>query len=68
VCIQLNHGIDLSADGKTLFASTVDVVYAYNYDAASMKVGAPKTIISGMVGVSLPFSLYGRVIAGLGLK
>jgi hypothetical protein len=48
----LNHGIDLSADGKTLFASTADVVYSYSYDAATMKAGTPRTIISGMVSLS----------------
>ncbi|KAF2431154.1 soluble quino protein glucose dehydrogenase [Tothia fuscella] len=44
----MNHGIDLSADGKTLFASTISVVYAFPYDAATAKAGTPKTVVSGM--------------------
>ena len=45
----LNHGIVLSKDGKTLFASTATSVYAWNYDAATMSVnGTSKLIVSGM--------------------
>ncbi|KAG6111242.1 hypothetical protein E4U31_004752 [Claviceps sp. LM219 group G6] len=45
---SLNHGIQLSADGKTLFASSVNDVYAYDYDAYKGTVGAAKRIITGM--------------------
>ncbi|KAF2019529.1 soluble quino protein glucose dehydrogenase [Aaosphaeria arxii CBS 175.79] len=44
----LNHGIDLSADGKTLFVSSMTTVFSYSYDAAAGTVGARKTLITGM--------------------
>lgn len=45
---QLNHGIALTADGKTLFASSSTDVYAYDYDAATGVAGPPRSIITGM--------------------
>lgn len=48
----MNHGIDISADGKTLYASTMSVVYAFPYDAAAARAGTPKTVVSGMVSSS----------------
>ncbi|POR34603.1 L-sorbosone dehydrogenase [Tolypocladium paradoxum] len=45
---SLNHGIALSADGKTIFASSSTDVYAYDYDAAEGMAGAGRKIISGM--------------------
>ncbi len=45
---KTNHGIALSADGKTLFVSNLQKVTAYPYDAAAGTVGTGKTIISGM--------------------
>ncbi|KAF2640048.1 soluble quino protein glucose dehydrogenase [Massarina eburnea CBS 473.64] len=44
----LNHGIDLSADGKTLFVSSMSTVWSYPYDAAAGTVGTRKTLITGM--------------------
>ncbi|KAF2793095.1 soluble quino protein glucose/sorbosone dehydrogenase [Melanomma pulvis-pyrius CBS 109.77] len=44
----LNHGIDLSADGKTLFVSSMTTVSSYPYDAAAGTVGTKKTLITGM--------------------
>ncbi|KAF2254542.1 glucose sorbosone dehydrogenase [Trematosphaeria pertusa] len=44
----LNHGIDLSADGKTLFVSSITTVFSYPYDAAAGTVGTRKTLITGM--------------------
>lgn len=44
----LNHGIDLSADGKTLFVSSLTTVWSYPYDAAAGTVGTRKTLITGM--------------------
>ena len=45
----LNHGIALSPDGKTLYASSMTTVFQWTYDAATMATsGAAKTIISGM--------------------
>ncbi|KIE02069.1 NHL repeat-containing protein, partial [Metarhizium majus ARSEF 297] len=44
----LNHGIELSSDGKTLFVSSSTDVYAYDYDAEKGTVGKAKNIITGM--------------------
>ncbi|GJN66878.1 hypothetical protein PLICBS_000900 [Purpureocillium lilacinum] len=44
----LNHGIALSGDGKTLFASSSTDVYAYSYDAAKGTAGTGKKVITGM--------------------
>ncbi|KAF2425504.1 soluble quino protein glucose dehydrogenase, partial [Tothia fuscella] len=44
----LNHGLTLSPDGKTLYASSMTHVYAWSYDSKSMKTtGEPKSIITG---------------------
>jgi len=45
---QSNHGITLSADGKTLFVSNLQSVTAYPYDAAAGTVGAGKVVVSGL--------------------
>ncbi|KAF6820146.1 nhl repeat-containing protein [Colletotrichum sojae] len=44
----LNHGIALSADGKTLYASSATDVFAYPYDAAAGTVGQGRSIINAM--------------------
>ncbi|KAF2177307.1 soluble quino protein glucose dehydrogenase [Zopfia rhizophila CBS 207.26] len=44
----LNHAIDISADGKTLFVSSMTTVWSYPYDAAAGTVGTRKTLITGM--------------------
>jgi glucose/arabinose dehydrogenase len=45
----LNHGIELSADGKKLYASDSSNVYSWDYDAKQAKTTSPKaTIITGM--------------------
>ncbi|KAF1963318.1 soluble quino protein glucose dehydrogenase [Byssothecium circinans] len=46
----LNHGIDISVDGKTLFVSSTTTVWSYPYDAAAGTVGTRKTLITGMSG------------------
>ena len=47
--MQLNHGIALSQDGKTLYASSVEAAYSWDYDPASSTVGkSNKTVVSGM--------------------
>jgi glucose/arabinose dehydrogenase len=44
----LNHGLTMSPDGKTLYASSMTHVYAWPYDSKTMKTtGEPKTIIAG---------------------
>jgi len=46
---SLNHGIALSADGKTLYASSMTQAFSWPYDAAAGTVGTRATIITGMV-------------------
>ncbi|KAF2441767.1 iron reductase domain protein [Karstenula rhodostoma CBS 690.94] len=46
---NLNHGIVLSQDGKTLYASSATQVYAWDYDTSTISVGnSSRIIISGM--------------------
>lgn len=46
---NLNHGIVLSQDGKTLYASSATSVFAWSYDATTMTVSEnATTIITGM--------------------
>ncbi|KAH7114457.1 soluble quino protein glucose/sorbosone dehydrogenase [Dendryphion nanum] len=46
---SLNHGIEISDDGKTLFASSVDSVFKYSYDQNGKTVsGKGEAIINGM--------------------
>ncbi|GAB0132525.1 hypothetical protein EsDP_00000958 [Epichloe bromicola] len=46
--LELSHGIEISSDGKTIFASSSTNVYAYAYDAERGTAGNAKTIITGM--------------------
>lgn len=46
---SLNHGIALSLDGKTLYASSMTQAFSWPYDAAAATVGTRATIITGMV-------------------
>jgi glucose/arabinose dehydrogenase len=46
---NLNHGLALSQDGKTLFASSATSVFAWSYDSATASIsGDLRTILSGM--------------------
>ncbi|KAI9748657.1 MAG: hypothetical protein M4579_007157 [Chaenotheca gracillima] len=46
---ELNHGLVLSEDGNTLYASSSEAVYAWSYDAQAIKLGdMNKTIVSNM--------------------
>jgi glucose/arabinose dehydrogenase len=48
--LKLNHGIELSQDGKTLYASNSGAVYQWDYDAVNQKnTSAPQTLVTGMV-------------------
>lgn len=53
---SLNHGIQLSADGKTLYASSMTQVYSWPYTASSGAVGTRATIITGMFNGTRRFS------------
>jgi glucose/arabinose dehydrogenase len=45
----LNHGIALSNDGKTLYASSSNAVFSWSYDAKAVSVGKTnQTIVTGM--------------------
>jgi glucose/arabinose dehydrogenase len=47
---SLNHGIYLSPDGSTLYASSPTTVYSWPYSSTTGKVGTTKkTIVVGMV-------------------
>lgn len=43
--LRLNHGMALGNDGKTLYASSSNNVYAWNYTAATGTVGSTYQII-----------------------
>ncbi|KAH0533868.1 hypothetical protein FGG08_007511 [Glutinoglossum americanum] len=45
---DLNHGIALSPDGKTLYASSSEEVFSWIYDPSTGTVGDNKTLIKGM--------------------
>ncbi|EPE31773.1 Soluble quinoprotein glucose dehydrogenase [Glarea lozoyensis ATCC 20868] len=44
----LNHGIELSADGKTLYVSSVNNLDQYTYDAAAGTATNKKTLVNSM--------------------
>ncbi|KAL8712287.1 MAG: hypothetical protein Q9220_003438 [cf. Caloplaca sp. 1 TL-2023] len=45
----LNHGLALSQDGKTLYASTPEAAYSWSYDSTQSSVGdTNKTLVSKM--------------------
>ncbi|KAH7306091.1 soluble quino protein glucose/sorbosone dehydrogenase [Rhexocercosporidium sp. MPI-PUGE-AT-0058] len=45
----LNHGIALSKDGNTLYASSSDAVYSWSYDPDAVSVGTSNhTLVTGM--------------------
>ena len=45
---SLNHGIALSPDGKTLYASGQTTAYSWPYDAETSTVGNSTTLVTGM--------------------
>lgn len=47
---QLNHGLQLSSDGKTLYASTNDALYAWSYSEDVQSLSPGTTILTGMKG------------------
>ncbi|KAL8822977.1 MAG: hypothetical protein Q9191_006300 [Dirinaria sp. TL-2023a] len=45
----LNHGLALSQDGKTIYASSSDAAFSWSYDPNTSTVGAEnKTLVTGM--------------------
>jgi glucose/arabinose dehydrogenase len=49
---SLNHGIEFSTDGKTLYASSRDNAWSWDYDADSASISNPRLIITGMGATS----------------
>ncbi|RVD83207.1 uncharacterized protein DFL_007603 [Arthrobotrys flagrans] len=45
---KLNHGLTISTDGKTLFASSSDVAYGWTYNTDSGTVSNKKALVTGM--------------------
>ncbi|KAK6340257.1 hypothetical protein TWF730_002021 [Orbilia blumenaviensis] len=49
---ELNHGISISPDGKTLFATTKDVAYSWSYDPETGDVDNRKALVTGMANAA----------------
>ncbi|KAK3333867.1 hypothetical protein B0T19DRAFT_483830 [Cercophora scortea] len=45
---NLTHGIELSQDGKTLYASSANEVFSWTYDPAAVSVSNQRTLIQNM--------------------
>ncbi|ETI26698.1 hypothetical protein G647_10358 [Cladophialophora carrionii CBS 160.54] len=48
--LSLNHGIEISQDGKTLYASSSESVYSWTYDQSAMTVSNNATLVRNMAG------------------
>ncbi|KAF1956166.1 soluble quino protein glucose dehydrogenase [Byssothecium circinans] len=46
----LNHGIELSDDGRTLYASSADGVFAWDYDASTGRNTSGPRLVVGQMG------------------
>lgn len=46
--ISLNHGLSLTPDGKTLYASSQTTAYRWAYDPATRKLSGQTTVVAGM--------------------
>ncbi|EPS44452.1 hypothetical protein H072_1549 [Dactylellina haptotyla CBS 200.50] len=44
----LNHGLTISADGRTIFASSTTTAFSWSYDPSSGATSNKKTLITGM--------------------
>lgn len=45
---QLNHGLALSPDGKTLYVSASPTAWSYSYDAKTMTATGQTVVVKGM--------------------
>lgn len=45
---QLNHGLALSPDGKTVYVSAAPTAWAYDYDAKAMTATNQRVVVKGM--------------------
>ncbi|EXJ65542.1 hypothetical protein A1O7_01883 [Cladophialophora yegresii CBS 114405] len=48
--LSLNHGIEISQDGTTLFASSSESVYSWSYDQSARTVSNNATLVGNMAG------------------
>ncbi|KAF4556607.1 Hypothetical protein D9617_1g084850 [Elsinoe fawcettii] len=48
--LELNHGIAISEDGNTLYASNTDEAYSWDYDTAARTVNNQQTLVQNMTG------------------
>ncbi|KAK6380133.1 hypothetical protein LTS17_005322 [Exophiala oligosperma] len=46
--LNLNHGIEMSNDGKTLYASSAEAVYSWSYDESARTVSNQARIVANM--------------------
>jgi glucose/arabinose dehydrogenase len=49
---SLNHGIEFSTDGKTLYASSTDNAWSWDYDVDNGTISNPRLIVAGMGGTT----------------
>ncbi|KIV94666.1 hypothetical protein PV10_02410 [Exophiala mesophila] len=49
--VRLNHGIELSPDGTTLYASNSDDMFSWTYDPSTRTVSNRNTLITNLTGV-----------------
>jgi len=61
----LNHGIALSPDGKTLYASSLEAVYQYTYDPSTASISGGATTI---VVILLPDMRHCEEVANFALQ
>lgn len=45
---QLNHGLALSPDGKTVYVSAAPTAWSYSYDAVAMTASNQQVVVKGM--------------------
>ncbi len=45
---QLNHGLALSPDGKTVYVSAAPTAWSYSYDAKNMTATGQQVVVKGM--------------------
>ncbi|KAK4196744.1 soluble quino protein glucose/sorbosone dehydrogenase [Triangularia verruculosa] len=45
---QINHGLSITPDGKTLYASSETTLWSWAYDPLTRKISNQKTIVKGM--------------------
>ncbi|KAL2427001.1 hypothetical protein ABEF95_006400 [Exophiala dermatitidis] len=48
--LNLNHGIEMSSDGKTLYASSAQDVYSWAYDSSARAVSDRVNVVTNMSG------------------